>query len=383
MNRWVLSAAVLISCKRSDPPPPPPSAAPTPTPTVSVAAKPAAIESAATPPTTTPVQLPRYMRRLKSMTSAASSIYDDKKTKEKHPAAMAFDGDRRTAWVEGVDGPGQGSWVEVTSGAPQSFVAVAIDTGIQGTRPGVDLFVANAHAKKLHLRIDETDLPTVDIAATQRTVIVPASKEAKAIRVVYDDVFPGEKWADLGASEIAVLADATKVPSVPRDMIEKEVAALHDGHGVAEAKALLLRFGVAAPQDEGWAADAAIEKASLIDGRADEAVVTVTLSKDEEITHFIVLGTVNDRYVVLGTDTLNRKAEMKLERFHSAAADDVVVRFTDDKGKGLRVLSLGRGFLERIADATGAEITEGSEAPRTIEAGGVKLAFDAPSFLYH
>src|SRR5437762_10309732 len=118
----VAGAMVVVGACRSKGNEGPP--APTTPPTTSATTSASAATTAMSAPTTTASPLatapvnagprPRYLRRIHPDKVAASSLYDDEKTHEKHPAADAFDGNLDTEWAEGVDGDGKGEWIEAS-----------------------------------------------------------------------------------------------------------------------------------------------------------------------------------------------------------------------------------------------------------------------------
>jgi hypothetical protein len=351
---------------------------------------------------------PRYLRRVKPEKVEASSIFDDKKTKEKHPAIDAFDGDYKTAWTEGVPSDGEGEWLEGSFSAPKKVWGVVVDTGIVRTKPGAggDLFTLNAHAKRMRLRLDGADAFVRDVAADETAIAWDGfDRSVSQIRVVADAIHPGTKWKDFGITEMAILVDATTFPTVPESMVQAEVDAANTSQSGEDAAKILGRFGVSPPktQLEGRQAFASLQKASLVDGDGKERVLIVSLRgeadeggmRDEDVW-LVFLGTVGDRLLGLGNDWISTKtkdgAPWKLDftKLHAAGVDDGVATWTSCSAavtkacQGLRVWSLQRGFLQRIADVVGDEAPSISDTapPRTITAAGSSLAFDAKASVY-
>ena len=57
---------------------------------------------------------------------ASSTLKNDEGT---HPAAAAFDGQLKTGWGAGVEGPGEGQWVELDLGRSMQVDSVSIWPG--------------------------------------------------------------------------------------------------------------------------------------------------------------------------------------------------------------------------------------------------------------
>src|SRR5262245_59265608 len=123
---WATTLAIaIVACKSKSNATPTPaatsattSASAAPSASTTTMAAPAATASGLAAGPTNAGPRPRWFRRQKPDVTKASSIYDDKKTHEKHPANDAFDGDHKTAWTEGVAGDGKGEWVEGDFTAP-------------------------------------------------------------------------------------------------------------------------------------------------------------------------------------------------------------------------------------------------------------------------
>jgi hypothetical protein len=345
------------------------------------------------------------LRRQKPDTFKASSIYDDKKTHEKHPAIDAFDGDHKTAWTEGVDGDGKGEWLEGDFTAPRKVWSILVDTGIVRTSPtSGDLFTENAHAKKLRLQLDDADAFTRDVAADETQVAFEGiNRDVQHVRVVADDVYAGSKWHDFGITELVVLVDASTFPSVPESMVQNEVTNVTDGEN---AKSVLRRFGVnpLAEQFDGRTITASLQKASLVDGSGKERLLQVNFAaaadddglQQQDVWLVFLATTDDDRLIGLGSDWISAKAAapiaVTLEKLHSADADDVVARWStcdaDAGTKGcnaMRAWSGERGFVERIVDVTSDDApTIGDEPapPHTLKTTALTLKLDAKSFVY-
>ncbi len=360
-----------------------------------------------------PVARPRYLRRQKPFSAQASSIFDDKKSHEKHPALDAFDGDRRTAWIEGVDGDGKGEWLEGGYSAPQKIWGILVDTGIVrtkgGTPPGtsVDLFTQNVHAKQLRLRLDDVDVFAREVATGETAIAWEGlDRTAQKIRVLADDVFAGTKWHDFGITEVAVLVDGTTFPTVPEAMVQTEVDAIASSPDAAKDAAKILgRFGANPPPNvlDGRQAVASLQKVSLVDGTGAERVLSVSFlgvadetgMRDEDV-YVVFLGAVGDRLLGLGSDAITTKTkdgaplQLAFQKLHADSADDAVATWSScttgpaKSCNGLRAWSFARGFPERVVDLldeNAPTIAEGG-APHAIATAGISLTYDAKANAY-
>ncbi|MEO7092384.1 MAG: hypothetical protein ABI175_03975 [Polyangiales bacterium] len=354
---------------------------------------------------------PRYLRRQKPEKVEASSIFDDKKTHEKHPAIDAFDGDYKTAWTEGAATDGEGEWLEGSFAAPKKIWGIVVDTGIVRTKPATagasgDLFTQNAHAKKLRLQLDGADAFTREVAADEASIAWDGiDRSVSKVRVVADAVWPGTKWKDFGITELSLLVDGTTFPTVPESMVQTEVDAANVDESAPAAAKILGRFGVQPPtsQLEGRKAKVSLQKASLVDGAGKERLLVVSLRGEpdeaglcDEDVWIVFLGTIDDRLLGLGSDWISTKTKgdapltVEFTKLHAADVDDAVATWsscTETVTKscaGLRAWSISRGFVQRLVDVTSDEAPSIGDtvAPRAITATGLTLAFDAKAHVY-
>jgi hypothetical protein len=405
--RWlfVVGAVVAVGAcksKSNDAPPPPPSATPSST------TGPSGSATAMTKPTTTTSTIasapanagpgPRYLRRVHPDKVDASSIYDDKKTHEKHPALDAFDGNLGTEWAEGVDGDGKGEWIEASFTKPRAIWGIVADTGIVITRTQFgDVFPLNAHAKRLRLTIDGADAFARDVDELEPQIGWDGiARDVTTLRFVADDVWPGTKWHDFGITEITLLADASAFPSVPTSIVQAEADAVSTPEAAA---AVLKRFGVNPPQSQldGRTAVASLVRSSMVDDQPRDFVLYVSLVGPEDASGsraedawIVFLGTTDDdRLVGLGSDWVSAKTTKEtpfvfgIDKIHTPSVDDFYVKWFS----GVRVWTMERGFVETIAAVTAekegaAGIDEDSAPPKTITAGMQTSKYEARAHRY-
>jgi hypothetical protein len=122
-----------------------------------------------------------------------------------HPAQHAFDGDVKTAWNESAPGPGRGEWLEARLDAPRTITRVKMSTGYASISPKFgDLFVANAHVKRLSVLVDGAVVKTIDVGADERWITIDLEATGQVVRFVADDVYAGAKWQDLCVAEVEI-----------------------------------------------------------------------------------------------------------------------------------------------------------------------------------
>lgn len=149
----------------------------------------------------------------------ASSTLCERGATTCHAAERLVDGDPRTAWCEGVKGPGPGEWVEVRLGRPRRVTMVGF---IPGYAKSHATWFNNARARAVELQIDDfasrTDIPDdpktfapgVDppfpVTVFDFTIDGARPPRLERFRLVVREVHPGRTAADLCLSELTVFA---------------------------------------------------------------------------------------------------------------------------------------------------------------------------------
>jgi hypothetical protein len=124
---------------------------------------------------------------------------------ENHPPEHAFDGNPKTAWNESAPGSGRGEWIEATFATAKSIRKITMTTGYAETSPKFgDLFVKNAHLKKLSVLVDGRKVRSVDVSESERSITIELQETGTTLRIVADDVYEGTAWKDLCISEIEI-----------------------------------------------------------------------------------------------------------------------------------------------------------------------------------
>lgn len=167
-------------------------------------------------PTTSPATSPPRGDRLVPVRVAASSFMQ--RRGDHHPPEHAFDGNDRTAWNDGVEGSGQGQWIEARFDGAQRFRRARFSTGFDhvSARLG-DLFYLNAHMSQAAIEVDGREVARVPVGFDQRRVVVDLEVTGASLRIVAADVFAGSRWQDVCVSEVEVegYATAGEAPAAP------------------------------------------------------------------------------------------------------------------------------------------------------------------------
>ena len=123
--------------------------------------------------------------------------------RESYPVSNAFDGDNDTAWAVREAIPGQ-DWIEMSLGEPTHVSRLWLTTGFEKIhRRTGDLFPLNAHLRRFTIETDD-GRRTVEVGSEQRSAELRLNSTTTRIRLIIEDVWPGERWQDLSISEIQV-----------------------------------------------------------------------------------------------------------------------------------------------------------------------------------
>lgn len=137
--------------------------------------------------------------------SASSTLPSD--TVASYIPAMAIDGQRSTAWVEGADDAGIGEFLLLTFSQPVVVERMGLDVGYDSN---ASMFYANNRVKRVAITFSSgyhMDRTFDDIWGVQQfDVMVPEQHlaETTSIKVVITDVYPGEQYNDTPIAEIEV-----------------------------------------------------------------------------------------------------------------------------------------------------------------------------------
>ncbi|MGZ3424474.1 MAG: discoidin domain-containing protein [Polyangiales bacterium] len=336
---------------------------PKPTPTV-VASAPAAVVPSAAPSTVASAQLPAppssptrpsLLRRVTPKKVSASSFLTQEKPRSNWVPQLAIDRQHQTAWQAGAGS--EVPWIEATFDKPVKLWAVRSDAGWVSWGQ----LEKSARAKRVQLRLDDKD--TYELAVDKEAHaadFLGIEQTVTRVRLAYPETWPGAAGAPLAISEISFWADASDAPSVPTKMVEDELAQISGDDSVAKAKAVLLRFGVA-PRGEAESATATLHPPIGSGVR----VLEVTMKRVEgTFAAYVFVAEIErdgmKRLIGLDSELLDQPGvdapTMTLAKAHEVnGSDDVILGWSiprEDKPSlhGLRVITLARGAVERVAD---------------------------------
>lgn len=144
--------------------------------------------------------------------SASSSLQSNwNRYEENYHPSYALDGNPATAWVEGVEGTGEGqliSWVTSTLSSART-VKLRVRNGYQKSQV---LFDANGAIKDLAVRITDGAEARFTLTRTmgwQELTIDNGGKPMKGITLEILSTYPGKSYQDTCLSDVEVLVDST------------------------------------------------------------------------------------------------------------------------------------------------------------------------------
>jgi hypothetical protein len=118
------------------------------------------------------------------------------------------------AWSEGAEGTGVGEWVELTPRQPKPLAAIDIDPGYFKSE---EHFLANARPKQVRVTLNGEHSFTAAIQNARVTRHIPIqgyNKPVKNIRIVFEQVWPGNRYEDLCVSAIRLHVRLDKKPKI-------------------------------------------------------------------------------------------------------------------------------------------------------------------------
>jgi hypothetical protein len=158
------------------------------------------------------VPRPVGAKQLKITDATSSSSYAEEKGRT-YDAKNVKDAKLSTAWFEGVDGGGLGSWIQLELGEPQTVSGIRIWNGDWIT---ADLW-------KRENRMQDIDIETSDGTKypfklkdemVAETLTFPTAVTTSSVKIRFKSIYRGSTFNDTGVSEIQVL-DATPSRTVP------------------------------------------------------------------------------------------------------------------------------------------------------------------------
>lgn len=161
---------------------------------------------------------------------ASSSLEPFSETVTFYPC-KAHDSDTTTAWVEGVDGPGEGETIEIPHRTGHNIEKVKIFNGYGVSK---ELWQENGRVAELELSFSTGDIKTIkveDIFGYQiidldSPIIFPQRYVKRGTIVKIKSSYPGDKFEDTAISEIqflGLLSDAqVEAPPYEEEIVAEE-----------------------------------------------------------------------------------------------------------------------------------------------------------------
>ncbi len=151
-------------------------------------------------------------RTLKISATSSSSTYPEEKGVNYDPKNVK-DAKLSTAWFEGEDGGGLGSWIQLDLDGPQQVSGVKIWNGYWLT---ADLWKRNNRMKDIDVETsDGQKFPfTLKDEMTVETLRFPTTVTTSSIKIRFKSIHKGSTFNDTAVSEVQVL-DPTPAMTVP------------------------------------------------------------------------------------------------------------------------------------------------------------------------
>lgn len=103
------------------------------------------------------------------------------------------------AWVEGSPGSGVGEWLEIKPKVAKPLTAITFNPGFPDKAP-LTLFKANSRPKRIRIELNDDHAFSINIPDSPETFRIPISgytKPVSAIRMTFEEVWPGSQFEDL------------------------------------------------------------------------------------------------------------------------------------------------------------------------------------------
>ncbi|PIU67790.1 MAG: hypothetical protein COS84_03460 [Armatimonadetes bacterium CG07_land_8_20_14_0_80_40_9] len=140
--------------------------------------------------------------------SASSSLSP---TQSLHSPWQVIDGDKETAWNEGVEGSGRGEWIRLDFPSPRDVIKVGVIPGFNKIKEDKwgDRFYKNNRVKEAILIFSDGTSRLVKFKDSREMQYIYFSPPVKTsfVKLVIEDIFPGSKYDDTAISEIEVWGD--------------------------------------------------------------------------------------------------------------------------------------------------------------------------------
>lgn len=143
--------------------------------------------------------------RLKVSTVTASSTYPEEEG-VRYDARQVVDGKAGTAWVEGEDGSGLGSWIELDLGGEKNITEIRVWGGFWYS---YSWFTKANRPKDLEVKWSDgsTDTLHFEDEMVAGVLKLDAAKTTSTVRLRIKSIHSGKAWFDTAISEVQVFDD--------------------------------------------------------------------------------------------------------------------------------------------------------------------------------
>lgn len=137
-----------------------------------------------------------------SYVSASSTYNGDRVT---HYPDQVLDGKKNTNWTEGIDGNGEGEFLEFTFRKTYLLDSICIHAGNHSDK---SYYINNARPKTIVLTFSDgtTQSHTLEDSMSEQMIPLERPVETSSLRLTIESVYPGDKWEDTVISEISFVA---------------------------------------------------------------------------------------------------------------------------------------------------------------------------------
>ncbi|HCH65930.1 MAG: hypothetical protein CL927_06045 [Deltaproteobacteria bacterium] len=141
--------------------------------------------------------------QIANVTASGTKVSDDN---GKYDPKHVTDGKQQAFWVEGGEGSGLGSWVQLNFAAPTNVTGLRI---WNGSWYSYDFWERHSRVKEVELEFSDGTKQKMDLQNEKRMeeITLPKAVQAEWVKVKIKSVYSGNTFNDTGISEIQVLDD--------------------------------------------------------------------------------------------------------------------------------------------------------------------------------
>lgn len=121
-----------------------------------------------------------------------------------HDASYAVDNNTTTAWIEGVPGTGEGSWLEFKATSLQSVHSISIMSGFCKSE---SLYYKNSRPKEVTISFSDGSSTTQtlqDQPFAWQTITLENTVQTESVKITINSTYHGSKYEDTCISEVLI-----------------------------------------------------------------------------------------------------------------------------------------------------------------------------------